>query len=654
MWQLTLLGEPRLQAPDGRTPRCEGKMLATLAVLALDGPVSRSRLAGLLWPDTLETGARNNLVHLLRRMKAHLGADLVSLGDMLSLAPEVMVDVPGSDSVGELLSGVSWPELPELEDWLLAQRERLAGERAGRWREEAQRLEDAGEWAEALKIVARLRALYPTSEDALRREMRLLYLLGEPSQALAVYHVGAQQLRAAFGNDPLPETRALAQDIERGVKPRHASFPRIPLAQSFTQPPLIGREDAWAQMEEAWAQGRGIVLTGEPGVGKTRLALDFLEAHGGGMRFRGCLGDAGLPYATHARTYRQVLTAYPALDLPTWVWEELARILPQLGHTPEPINSDEQRTRFWQAKAETLGAAIGQGLRCMVFDDTQFMDQASIEAGAFVFAHLGWGDPGAPYRTIHCFREGELSPFQQGILEAMVGAGLVTLVNLEPLGGAHAQQLAAALQLPQGGLAADLVHYTGGNPLLLLETARSLHELGIQGDGRLPLPDSAGRVMASRLTRLSSTALHVARAAAVLGSDFDPDLIAQVLGVPLLETAAAWEELEAAQIMRGSSFEHDLIAEAALAGVPGSVRRLLHRSAARILAAHRAPPALVARHWKEGGEPREAAPWFLQAAEAARGAYRFPEAEVYDLEAAGALEAAGQHGGSRATLAGLQ
>lgn len=621
-------------------------MLAVLAHLALEGPTSRTQLAGRLWPETGESAARNNLVHLLRRMRAQLGAELVQAGDVLSLAPEVEVDVRDTRATGELLEGVTWPELPELGDWLLSWRERLSGERGARWRAEAQRLEDAGRWTEALDVVGRLRGLDPTSEDGLRREMRLHYLLGDPARAQAVYEVGAQRLRNAFGNEPLPETQALARDIGRGTLVPFAA-PKASSRQNV-EPPLVGREEAWAQMEAAWAAGKGIVLTGEPGVGKTRLALDFLEAHGGGMRFRGCLGDAGLPYATHSRTYRQVLAAYPDLDLPDGVREELARILPHLGPAPAPITDETQKTRFWQAKTDALGAAIARGLHRLVFDDTQFMDEASIEAGAFVFAHLGWGDPAADYRTIHCFRKGELSPMQQGVLGAMVGAGLVALVELEPLNAGAVEQLVRELDLPvRGDLVPALARYTGGNPLLLLETARSLREAGLEegpAQGGLPLPDSAGQVIASRLSRLSPGALHAARAAAVLGSDFDLELVAQVLGAPLLETATAWEELETAQVVRSQGFEHDLIADAVLSGVPGAVRRLLHRSAARTLTSHHSPPARIARHWREGGEPREAAPWFVRAGEEARAAYRFGEAAAHDLEAAAAFEEAGQPG----------
>lgn len=633
-WQLTLTGPPVLRDPSGQATRCAGKTLAILAYLALEGPTGRSELAGLLWPDTQEGTARNNLVHQLRRAHAAFGAELVRAGDVLSLTDRLTVQLPDT---GELLEGVQWPDLPELHDWLLGRRGRLDADRAARWRDEAQAREQAGDWLAALDTVNRLRHLDPLSEDALRREMRLHYLLGDPERALRVFEDGRQRLLSALNQEPLPETQALARDITRGTLSPTPPRPVVSagLPSGMARPPLVGRETEWAQMQAAWAAGQGIVLLGEAGVGKTRLALDFLDAQGGGMRFQGCLGDAGLPYATHARTYRQVLQAYPDLPLPGGTREELARIIPALGDAPPAITDDEQKLRFWQAKADALGAAIRErGLRHLVFDDVQFMDDASVEAGAFVFAQLGWGQPGAPYRTIHCARPAQLGGAQQAVMQAMVDSGLIRVIPLGPLPSEAVQALVGSLDLPgtTSDLAGELGRYTGGNPLLLLETARSLHATPGRA-GALPLPQSANRVTANRLARLSPGALHAARAAAVLRSDFDVDLVAQVLGAPLLTTLDAWEELQGAQVVRGAAFEHDLVADAVLAATPAAVRRLLHRAAARTLARHGAPPARVARHWQAGGAAREAAPHFEQAALDARAAYRFAEAEEYAREA---------------------
>ncbi len=322
---------------------------------------------------------------------------------------------------------------------------------------------------------------------------------------------------------------------------------------------------------------------------------------------------------------------------------------PNLGGEPAPITDEAQKLQFWRAKTEVLGAAVAHGMHRMVFDDVQFMDNASIEAGAFVFAHLGWGQPDAPYRTIHCARPGGLNTAQQGVLHAMLGSVLIRVIELGPLAQSAVNELVAAStcrahRIPHRS-GRELGSYTGGNPVAAGSRSQPARRGGPPCAVPVhlaPLPESAGRVTAARLARLSPAALHAARAAAVLGSDFDVELVAQVLGTPLLDTVTAWEELEGAQVMRGAGFEHDLVADAVLAAMPGAVRRLLHRSAARALSAHHAPPARIARHWHAGGDVGAAAPQFARAAEHARAAFRFGEAAQHAHDAADAYVLSGQ------------
>ncbi|MFC6663358.1 AfsR/SARP family transcriptional regulator [Deinococcus multiflagellatus] len=346
-WQLLAFGKPRLLDPAGQAVRCEARTLALLSYLALEGPTPRSRLAGLLWPETAESAARNNLVHLLRRMAKSHHPDLIQAGEAVALGTALDSDLRGwtegshtaSAEVpgGALLDGLSFDEQPDLAEWLLAQRERLDAARVGRLAAAAASAEDAGDLEGAVALARRLLDLDPLSEDGWRRLMRLHYLSGDRPAALRAYHRCQEVLARELGVDPLPETRELARLIDQGAVqgPARPAAPRIPLA--VRRPPvLVGRADAWAQMDAAWARGQGVILMGEPGVGKTRLALDFLAEHGGGMRFEGRPGDAGLLYATHARTYGQVLAAYPDLELPDWVRGELSRILPALGAAPKP------------------------------------------------------------------------------------------------------------------------------------------------------------------------------------------------------------------------------------------------------------------------------------------------------------------------------
>ncbi|WP_045233492.1 hypothetical protein, partial [Deinococcus pimensis] len=128
-WHLSVLGRPRLVTRGGAPVRLGDRAFAVLAYLALEGPSSRSRVAGLLWPDSPESTARNNLVHVLRRTIAAAGGEIVEARETLSLAPGVTVDVPPLADAGAviqallvagdgaLLDGMEFEDAPDFSDW---------------------------------------------------------------------------------------------------------------------------------------------------------------------------------------------------------------------------------------------------------------------------------------------------------------------------------------------------------------------------------------------------------------------------------------------------------------------------------------------------------------------------------------------------------
>lgn len=644
-WRLEVLGKPRLVTPDGRALRCQGSTLAFLTYLALEGPTKRAQLARRLWPDTPDSAARNNLVHLLRRTERNYGVPLRLEQDLAALGDEVTVDVhalldgettppPG----GELLEGVHFDDRPDLEDWLAVWRERLAARRADRLTEAAQRHEEAGEFAQAVTLTEALLNLNPVSEDASRRLMRLHYLRGDRGSALATFERCRAVLRREFGTEPLPETLDLAREVERGAALPAAPRPRtrrLPL--SVLRPPvLVGREDAWARMEAAWTAGQFIILVGEPGVGKSRLAQEFAATKGEVLLLEGRPGDVVAPYSTTARDLRRILARVADLPLAPWVRRSLAPLLPELAG--EGVPPSEPDLRLHAAVAHLFQEGL-RGISASVYDDLHLADAASIEAGLMLISSsFPLGQPGGVPHLICTVRAGEVPESTADVFRRAVAAGQAVQIDLDPLDAAQVGELVRGLGVPEvEALGPRLAQFAGGNPLFVLETVKHLLEqppTADRAERALPVTARVGQLIAQRLSRLSPSALNVARAAAVLGGDLRVELVAEVLGTPLLDTAGAWEELEAAHIMTGERFSHDLVADTVLAGLPGVVRRLLHRSAARALARTGEGAARVARHWLEGGGSREAAPFFLLAARDALAALRPLEALRFYAQAA--------------------
>ncbi len=654
---LELLGKAVLSRPGAATWRLERKLAALLAYLALEGETPRSKIAGLLYPDSVETTARNNLRQVLRRLRAGAGTDLVEGNDALRLTQVLEVDAVGLELcafagddatvltyTGELLEGLDYEDCEDLTDWLLAKREAFKALRIAALERLSDAHEQGLEWRGALGYAEELVELDPVSEITHRRVMRLHYLNGDRGAALAAYARCCKLLERELGVAPLPETAALAALIETGGA--LGSTPRPgphALPVSIQRPPvLIGREREWAALEAAWAAGQGIAVGGEAGMGKTRLTLEFVASKGKYALVQGRPGDEAVPYSTLARSLRQTLSDHPNLELQPWVRLELSRLMPALHAEVAPaILSDEGKLRFFEAMAAALEPLIHDGVRALVIEDVQFADDASLEAGQYLTTRFAAG----ALRGLSTFRPSELRLQTQAMVQQGLNAGQVALIGLQPLETAAMHTLLDGLGLAlPAGLAALLNRHSGGNPLFALETLRSLIERGdLTRDlpERLPVPKRLEALIAGRLERLTPQAQRLARCAALGGTDFSVELARFVLETPIGELEGAMVELERAQLMTAERFGHDLIVEAVLNTMGSSVKRLLHRRCAEFLQAS-GDPLRVADHWLAGGEALNAVPQLLAGAERARAQYQLRVAAGAFGKAAGVLEDAGQ------------
>ncbi|WP_170131001.1 ATP-binding protein [Deinococcus yavapaiensis] len=649
IWRFSALGVAALHPPVGSLVLLERKTAGLLTILALNGPMIRSRAAGILWPDSRDMTARNNLTQLLRKLRLTTGEELVtsSSTSVLSLAPHLHVDALDAlahfeharyeaflTHDGELLAEFEYDDCPNFEEWLLTERDRWHDARRKALVALADATERSGDVPLALTHAQRLLLAEPQSEEAFVRVIKYQYLLGDRSLALETSHRLEVMLQREFGVEPLVSTKALIRTVQhdRGLPDRPSRLKRETPVSILRPPVLAGRERQWELMEDAWTRGQGIIVCGQPGVGKSRLMHEFASSKGRVLRFEARPGDQNVPYATYSRSWRNILRARPHLDLPEWVRREFSRLVPEVwDRDPPPLLSPADRIRFFDATAE-IARLVSEDADVVVSDDLQYYDSASSELSMHIAKTFApYTKDGGLVQPILAFRQGELPASMEAYGRSVVDAGLYVWIDVPPLDAGAVQVLLDGLGLPGAARhASRLASFSGGNPLYLLETVKHLYETAQLEADRvedLPIPPKAAALINERLLRLSPMARHAAQAAAVLQSNFTVELIAEVLRAPLLECVDAWQELEAAQVIDGEQFAHDLIYEGVRQGMTDSMRAALHRSAARVLEAYKANPMRVAQQWLAGNAPQHAAPVLLRAGRAAEDALLLLEAE---------------------------
>jgi DNA-binding SARP family transcriptional activator len=621
--ELDLLGTPQLRAPPGPPLRLERKDAALLACIAIEGGMARDLLAEWLWPGAPRQAANGNLRQRLFRLRKLSGHALVQAGPTLLLAGGVHL-LPADGELtrqGDLLGCFDYRDCEALDAWVCRQREAGRQQQRERVSAAAARHEAAGELARALELAHWLAHDAPRQEHALRRLMRLHYLRGDPSSAIAAYERFERALKDDTGGRAGAETLELLALVEQAcVQPAAAPARRAVLPPSLLRPPrMVGRARELEALGLAWAAGRDFLVIGEAGIGKTRLLHEFAASRPGAAGVCARVGDSAVPFALLARLLRTVHERVPLPPGP--LRDEVARVLPELGAAG--VAAAEGLLAPLQRAIETmLAGAARQGHREWLLDDLQWADAASLQmlqallAGE-TLAGVCWGFAKRPAEA------GTPAAALRGALEE---TGRLASVQLLPLNAAQLQELVGSLgvrELDAAELAPRLLKHTGGNPLFVLDTLKDLLLHPAPRHGVLPQPATLGALIQRRLGQLSPAALGLARVAAIAGTDFSIELAETVLRSTALELADAWAELESAQVFHGAAFAHDLVFEAVQRGVPDAVAQRVHGQAARYLQQQPgADPARLAAHWLAAGQPADAAGAFLQAAQRARTAAR--------------------------------
>ncbi len=661
-----VLGTPTLWL-DGRELGVRfKKVLGLVAYLALEGATSRSILASLLWGDLDEESARRNLrreLHRLGEKTPELHGRIESDGERLRLGQPWGSDVQCFERAlehgdleaalevyqGPLMAGFELAGANGFHDWLEVKREHLARLHRKAALDLAELLETRGDWRRALDLHLRLLAEDDLQERQHREVMRLRYLLGEREAALEQFERCKTVLKMELGLELLPETLELASLIRtaRRLEIAPSAKAASPMLLLPRHAPLVGRADAWARMETVWEARQVVLLSGEPGIGKTRLLLEFAATKGRFEQNAGRPGDALAPFSTITRSVGAMLEANPNAPLPAWVRRELSRLVPALSDDqPSPIASPEERARFFNAFAEFVVTVL-RDVPTLVSDDLQFFDAASLEMG--LYASQRYAGQVENKRVLAAFRRGELSPEAERTLEGFVSGGLATLIELEPLCEDDVLELVRELSGSHGArlFTRRLHRATGGNPFFALETIRALFEadlLQLAPDGgwmtpfdndttdyaELPIPVSVREAVLRRVKTLGAAPQRLLEAACLSSDGFDLETLLGATALTEWEGLEALERAVSARVLEpfgaGHRFAHDLIRSSLAENLSSDRRRLLHRKLAVSLEKTSGESARIADHLERASMAREAVTWRVMAAESAARVFAHREA----------------------------
>jgi DNA-binding SARP family transcriptional activator/tetratricopeptide (TPR) repeat protein len=624
-----------------------------LAVLALrPGPQDRETVASTLWPGAAgAAAARANLRTAVWALRKAVGDDaLITSRTAVGLRPEaVTVDLADglrraadgdTDAAAVLCRGELLPGYAE--DWAETARRRQRAELAETLAARTAAAERDGDAAGAARW-SRLRCeLDPLNEAAHADLVRQLAAAGDRAGALVAGREVSDRLRAELSVGPGPSLRAALAEA-RGPGAARAA----PSTGSFGSRPLYGRAAELRTLMAAWTaaragHGRVVLITGEAGIGKTRLVAELARrAENAGARTAiGAGVDVGgaAPLATWQELLPQLARDVPAppedADWPA----ELGRLAPDIAtrlgrdQPPPPVSSPElERLRVFDAVLRLVEWAAAGRPVLLVAEDVHRADPASMQ----LCAHIGRRLAARPVLFVLTRRDKPDRPDADALLADLAGRGVeVAELELGPLAAVELAAVARSVADLTDRAVDQVIRAADGNPLLAVESARAL------AAGRDAPPQNLRAAVRAAIGVLGRPARDLAELLAAAGRELSAaELAAAYLNLALADRDAAEEGvLDTGLVIRvrgGLRFRHALLAEAVRADL-GEQGRRYEQLALAIEAAARAPDqvaAEVAGHLHRAGRDDLAGPRWQRAAGHARSLGAMPEAARFWAEA---------------------
>jgi DNA-binding SARP family transcriptional activator len=600
---------------DGRElPLGSGRQRALFVLLLLhaDEVVSRDRLIDGLWGERPPASAAKVLQGYVSQLRRRLPPEaivtrgsgyLLRGGETDAREFERLVERARAEEAREaaltlrealaLWRGGALAEV-EYEAWAQAEIARLEELRLVAIEERIEVDLQLGEDAHVVPELEALVAAHPLRERLRAQLMLALYRAGRQTDALDAFADARRRLVDELGVEPGPSLRELQQAI---LRQDPALEPVAPVA-SDAESVFVGRklelEQLRAGLDEAFA-GRGglFLLAGEPGIGKSRLA-DELVAHARARRAHVLIGrcwEAGgapayWPWLQALRTYVRDVDVELLRSQLGPVLPDLAQLVPELRDRISDIpasgadSPEGARFRLFDAVATLLRRAGEQHPLVLVLDDLHAADEPSLLLLQFVARELA----AARVLVVGAYRD--VDPKPSGTLAAALGAlareQVTRVVSLSGLGEADVARFVelSTAHAPTADIVQAVLGRTEGNPLFVGEVVRLLSAAEPPG-----VPHSLKEVIAHRLRLLSPECRDVLSTAAVVGREFELDLLAAAceLGrgavLELLDEAMAEDVVSDIPGSRRSlRFAHALFRDGLYDELPPGRRRRLHET----------------------------------------------------------------------------
>jgi tetratricopeptide (TPR) repeat protein len=412
---------------------------------------------------------------------------------------------------------------------------------------------------------------------------------------------------------------AAAAVLQRGGRPKSdpqvaagGALPPAPMLNTVVAGGFVGRENELALMSKVWTRATSgkrqlVLLAGEPGIGKTSLALEFgrrRDSEGAVVLAGRSDEEALVPYQPFVEALNWYARVCPEPELRAQLAAiggggELGQMVPELMRRitdlpiPQSMNPEGQRYRLFEAVAGLIAQASASRPMVLLFDDLHWADKPTL----LMLRHVVRSSDAANLCVVGTYRESELArthPLAE-MLTDLRREQMVTRISLRGLDGLETGVLINTLAgsgLPTR-LASLVMDSTDGNPFFIAEMLKHLSETGALarlretsafGASDLGLPEGVKEVIGRRLSRLSEECNRVLSLAAVVGRDFDLDLLLKLADLAEDRMLDAVDEAIDARLInevpgrpQRFTFQHALIRETLYGELTSTRRVRLHR-----------------------------------------------------------------------------